>query len=626
MKIIMPKENANIFVNSIGTHAVNTGAGEYCYYDDYTSRGNYSWIDYPTETLYKYMTEEFITAYIQSKFPELNIQKIDEDTIFAFNRMLEIEQGESQYASAETTIEQEIEWRKNVVDVVSELEAVTPFSLEFNPREYNFNRSVPTVILEPHSMWYNQGKPAVGAELKLVAINRAANILYMPTSFNGMYMYPVCDNPEDYIGLPFALVYKNKKGFGNTVIITANKYSAKRDASAKSIFDALAEPFVWKKIISYLLWTPLEQLKKDQNNIQVPLGLQAKLLLIRSQNSIKDEILSLETRKLEARNSIESYIKDITTLKVRVSEYDSQIAQKQNDLRNKSILKAFEREIKSLKSLPYMERFEFIGDGITFYTHPIQVDDGPFLGGYEIHWSVTNKTLNFKNLVNPARDGELAHPHIYQGGDACLGNYSDIYFRFESGEYYVGMELVHEFLSTYNPDDEWGRRLIYFDPEWTFEDMDRRGILRLVEDDYEDIYFEVYGHYLRREVCDECGMTRDDCTCDRCHFCGAYSEDCECWICYDCGELVEDGCTCDRCDHCQELIRDCDCERCENCGELVDSNYSPHCECERCPEDDSLLDEDDERCTECEEFDCEYNVNEGHATTQDETLFEEEAV
>jgi protocadherin alpha len=264
-------------------------------------------------------------------------------------------------------------------------------------------------------------------------------------------------------------------------------------------------------------------------------------------------------------------------------------------------------------------------------TGPIQIDDGPVLGGYSITYGVQDKNLSIHNNVNPIRDYGLAHPHIYQDGEICFGNYSDIFFRFETGEYYVGLELLHEFLSTYNPEDEWGHRLIYWDAEYVFEDMRERGILNELTSEWDERYYNIYDEHLPCvNTCEDCGEPIERCECHRCQYCGRPEEDCECWICPECGGEVGNDCNCDRCESCNELVGDCECERCDVCEELLDpyNSYSNHCECERCPDDYDIFVDTDEFgcCTECENWDCEHNCNENHSMHQEESLFDELAV
>jgi protocadherin alpha len=617
MNIILPKSDANKFVNEINEFALDIRAPHSSYYyEDLTSRGVYSWVHYSE---YPPLTKEFVDEYLATKFPHLTVLhtiKEEQDSYFAYEQKVLVNAGDS----TNTSVTQEIAWRNKVNETVNQFDFLLPFVLEFNPKDCNFARYTPTVMLTPYGIWYNQGKPHISAGPQILAFNKAAVLAYNQSQYNPAFLYEAQDHSGDYLTLPFALVYENKRGLGNTVQMCSNKfYPTQTISKQKTIFDLLAEPTIWKRIIFHLLWTPLAQLKIESEQVVIPLSLQVKMFSFQNQSAIRQEIESLENNKGEMRRNIDAYIKEITNYKVKESLLEEQIIVKHKELARRASSKNFERELKNLKTLPYIKDFEFKGGGICFYTEPIQIDSGPTLGGYEIKYSMVDKSLKIRNVDNPHES--LAHPHIYQDGDICFGNYTDVFFRFETGEFYIGMQLLHEFLSSYNPEDEWGRRLIYWDAKFVFEDMKMRGLLHKLEGKWDSYYYDIYHeHMSSNNYCSSCELPLDECECDRCQYCQEFTDNCECWICYSCGELVEDGCGCERCASCQELIRDCGCERCENCEELTNTNYSPCCECERCPDDDSLLDEDDERCLTCQNTDCGHNMNEDPIPTQEEEL------
>jgi hypothetical protein len=619
MKIIIPKTISNDFVHGISVYTLEKEIDNGLYYNDYATRGKFSIVDYPSK---EYLTNEFMVEYLTNRWPHLTVET-SEDFVFAYEDKVTIDQGDS--VRVEGSIEQEYEWRALVSELVKTFDTPLPFSVEFNGRDYNCIRYIPTVWLEPYNHWYNQGKPQVTASNQIIAWNKAANVAYNAASFNPQYLYCVEDAPNDHITLPWGMVCRNKTGIGNSVMICSNKFSIRKDpAVPKTIFDFLVEPILWKKIILYMLFTPFDKLKEEYDNLEIPMALQAKVFGLQNLATLRMELETLENEKKSHEVRINEYIKNITSYKVAINDIDGKISDKTKELSRKGNSKVFEQQIKMLKTVPYLEKYVFEGDGISFYTKPIQVDDGPFLGGYRIHYSLANKGLKIRNLVNPNVDYGLAHPHIYQDGDICFGNYTDVFYRFETGEYYIALELLHEFLSSYNPEDEWGRRLIYWDAKWTFEDMKARGLMHKIDNRFEDHYYDVYNEYLHREVCDDCGEPMEDCECDRCQYCHELFDNCECWICPRCGDLVETDCRCDRCDCCRELVGDCECERCDYCEELLDSAYYPHCECERCPEYDFVIDPDDlpEDCENCTNTDCVYNED-PIPTQEDELPFEE---
>jgi hypothetical protein len=333
----------------------------------------------------------------------------------------------------------------------------------------------------------------------------------------------------------------------------------------------------------------------------------------------KDNIKVLAAEKANLDRTIEDYIKDITSCKINRDELERRITSKEKELSERYKKGSFLQEIKLLKQLPYLEDIEIISPSIYFITKPIQIDDGPYLGGYSIQYNMQTKDLRIENTENPKSYGELAHPHIPQNGHPCFGNYTDIFYLFETNQFYFGMELLHTFLATYNPEDEWGRRLIFWDAEYAFEDIKERGLLSYVERSYNDYYYDIYNEYLpSMDICSECGLPMDECECDICQYCGRNTDVCTCWICPECGCEVGNDCMCERCEVCGELLDDCGCDRCDICDGLIDPRnmYSNGCTCERCPKDYDLF--IDEECEECDDTTCEYHPN---YRSQEEALF-----
>lgn len=520
-------------------------------------------------------------------------------------------------------------WRIAVEELVNSLSFDAPFVVEFNPTAYSMKRNVPTITLIGREVWRNNGERDTRFELCPVVFRNTANLVAIPSSVAEPSRLTFCYNePEKCIITPYCIVIKNYKGFGNTVFLRSISFSDSVLPGAKNIYEALKEEIFWTRILIPLATTDFEVLRSELEQQETPLAIQLRLFKIQSQEALQQEIEGLKASKRESEQKITSYIRAITDQKLGVHKLEEVIREKTIIFEKGLVAKSLEDEFKRIMSLHYVEEVKFIDTNMVITTKPIQIDDGPFLGGYDITYNVQSKNLNIHNNVNPKGDYGLAHPHIYQDGDICFGNYSDIFFRFEIGEYYVGLELLHEFLSTYNPEDEWGHRLIRWDAKYVFEDMRERGILNELEAEWDDIYYNLYYEHLPCvNVCEDCGEPLEDCECNRCQYCERPMDDCECWLCPECGCEVGNDCRCDRCESCNELVGDCECERCDYCEELLDphNRYSNHCECERCPDDYDIFVDTDELgcCTECETWDCEHNCNENHSMHQEESLFDE---
>jgi protocadherin alpha len=536
--------------------------------------------------------------------------------------------------------ETEAEWIDSVKSLLNEMEFNIPLEVEFNPIAHALNRAIPTVVLLGREVWKNQGQPVIVHSPAIIAYKKYANLAYFPYHITTQrHFYFVEERPANHILTPFCVIKKNRWGIGNTVLLNNIQFSSETIPGMKTIFELLQEEFIWKNIIIPLATEDFDELKAVLDSQEVPLLLQAKAFRIQSQSGILQEIADFQVRKEEAIKRVEDQIRYVTEIKLEIDNLDRQLEEKQKSLQSNIDSNVLEKEFEKVTSLPYVKSIGFTNAGMTILTEPIQIDDGPVLGGYKIVYNPNGRVLNIFNEVNPMMaDGVIAHPHIPQGGQPCFGNYTDIFFRFEKGEFYIGMELLHKFLATYNPEDLWGRRLVYWDAPFFFRDMKERELARLIPERYDSQYFEEIGEHLPHvRICSGCGRPSSLCECNTCRTCGNHMDDCTCWICPNCGENIENGdCECDRCEQCNELIGDCECARCDICDGLLDPNgyYVNHCTCLRCPEDyDYVVDpEDDSECRECENFDCEYNQNRTHPDhpdyvpeypTQEETLFDE---
>jgi len=512
---------------------------------------------------------------------------------------------------------------------VSKLEVDFPLAVEFNPSNYYMIRNVPTIILLGREVWRNQGQYALVNSPQGVAFRNLANLVFMPNSMVTMEsLYFIQENRANCIVLPFCVIRKNELGFGNTILLNSVMFSEDTMSGIKSIFELLKEDFFWKKLLIPLAFTDFETLKTELENQEIPLALQAKAFILQSKNGLLLDIKTLNEANAIISEEISELITEITDKKLTIDRGEQQIAEKQKEFESALSSTKLEDEFKKVETLPYVTKLTFTSEGMAVYTEPIQIDNGPFLGGYKIVYNPATRKLAIFNEVNPVtKDGLLAHPHVPQGGLPCFGNYSDIFFRFGTGEFYVAIEELYRFLGAYNPEDTWGRRMLYWDDEFYYKDMKERELLHLLGDAHDRRYHEITGEHLPCiTICSECGEPARTCACNICEVCQRPEDECECWICTRCGGNIDNGdCYCDRCDQCHELDENCECDRCEDCEGLLDYNHyglNGACECPRCPDNyDHRIDEDeDETCMECREWECQYNQN--NEPHQEERLFE----
>ena len=424
---------------------------------------------------------------------------------------------------------------------------------------------------------------------------------------------------EQAIVTPLFYVLKNE-GIGNTVILRGH-LSLEESLGYKTIYEALQEELFWKRVLLPLATEDFDRLKEELYNTVLSTSLSIKKFSLSMHKYIIDEVKSLEASKASLEADIAVKENDIRYNKTLIEITKRNIQERKQSLNACISTTKLKEEIEAIRALPYISAITLADNSIVIETHPIQIDDGPILGGYEITYNVLNNYLSITNLINPMNG--CHHPHIH-GDIFCWGNYSDVPVYFATGDFLVGTEMLHKFLSTYNVDDEWGDTLIFWDAEYAFKNIIDVGRLRDIDAEFDDYYYNIYGEHLPNcRRCPDCDELEENCTCHICEYCGESEDYCTCWICPECGGKVDYSCECNRCPKCNELLEDCECERCKICGGLIDrwDEYPDDCcSCERCLEDyDKRIDED--TCSECEDWECENNTNEGHATTQDEVLF-----
>jgi hypothetical protein len=501
-------------------------------------------------------------------------------------------------------------WRTSVSDNLRNIKFNIPFVIDFNLTS-SLNSVVPTVLLTGLETSKLRRDRDNRAEIVPVVYKDSANLIFMPNHMiNAEELYDILNDTfwqDNYIVTPFCIIKRNNLGFGNVVFVKSVSFSTEKHEIVKSIFEELESPFIWEKILIPLATTDFDILRKEFEEQIIPMKLKLREFSILSQQTLNDKIMFLKSELDVAQQEINTFISEITSRKIRIDTMSTDLLEAKERRKNKILSAQFEKEIEAIKGLPYIEDIGFTAKEIIFKTKPIQVDEGPVLGGYNISYNFDTQGLEIKNMINPIQ--QLHHPHVPDVGEPCFGNYTDIYTNLSLGQYYMAIELLHQFLASYNPEDCWGIRLIYWDAQYVFEDMEERGLLHEIDSEFDEDYFDIYGEHLpNSNYCPECGLSQEECECNCCPHCHNHVDDCSCWICPECEELVEDGCECNRCENCLELVNDCSCERCDICGELLDINnwYHNHCECERCP-DDYFTYVDDAKCEECENFDCEHN-------------------
>lgn len=507
-----------------------------------------------------------------------NITRID-DTLLIEIPPFEFEKGTYTYSSSGlSSLEEEKEFVGKITALLPELfDGETPISIEYNPERNNFFRLTPTIVIAPYYFAANSmpnSAFSLNTKNTWLCFGEFKEKISMPGYYEGEKLFPIKDNRSTTVANGAFSISSHKYGIGNTVFINSCIFS-ENIKEGISIYSLLEDVSFWKEVLIPLATTDFEDLKEILRNQELPIEIQAENYRTLVDADLLKDIEVTKARMVDAQKNIPYYSNLITNSKLDVERQKEILISKEAQLRSRKSIESLTQELNTIKTLPYIETMS-IGDKIlSFVTKPIQINDGPFLGGYKVEYRGVDSTVRVTNVVNP-KEG-LAHPHCSQGDMPCFGNYSDVAFRFESGDFLVGIELMYIFLSAYNPEDEWGQRMIFWDAKYMFEDCKERGIHPRWESYASKAYYSLYGSYPENGdyYCPCCEQEANYCDCDRCSYCNGL-------ITQDYGD---DSCNCDRC---------------EECNELIDDNCEPHCmhfPCELESSEIVLVEE----CKQCDE-------------------------
>lgn len=220
------------------------------------------------------------------------------------------------------------------------------------------------------------------------------------------------------------------------------------------------------------------------------------------------------------------------------------------------------------------------------YEHPI--------GEFEVSVNLNNCEVEMLNLDNRGRDEDFPdeyryekmpnHPHVDSDGVPCMGNLAE-YITEPCAEYDIVAiwQLIVSYLTSYNSDDIWGKRLHYWrteDGELVREDgdeMEECACCGAVLFNDEDIY-----------TCDDCGAV----ICEDCYTCSAEGD----YYCNACKDKHYSSVDDEYMPRCVDIIS------CPECGatftdDTYDTYYGTDGEmycCEACAESAGAIESEDE--------------------------------
>lgn len=277
------------------------------------------------------------------------------------------------------------------------------------------------------------------------------------------------------------------------------------------------------------------------------------------------ELTELKKEQDESVRLVENYIERITSIKKKQNTlHEKEAFIKLRLAHTRRMKNSIKNELDKVLDLPYIKGIQTTSNNsLLVYTEVIPIDGVVPLGPYKVTLDIEDASIKVCNTANPKNHYD--HPHV-SSGNPCWGNYNEILVHLSKGEILTTMELLHIYLSSWNPTDDWGSHLIYWDPKHTFEVFEEMGILYRLRD-YRDIYREIFDREMEGyELCSNCSNEIDECTC-YCVDCGEHIDDCRCNYCETCDEHIDD-CQCYTCEECYERVEDVceDCYRCIHCG------------------------------------------------------------
>lgn len=273
----------------------------------------------------------------------------------------------------------------------------------------------------------------------------------------------------------------------------------------------IMKPEFWNNFILPMVVSP--ELLRSITNGPLPDDLMLRKLVVRCRKDLLDRQKNLKTHMDALRADIEQYIKHVTNFKINLDNDTLDLSNVEKQLTNvsaDSILQQFH----ATEALDYVDKVAFVGDTITVRTHEINIDGIVPIGPFDLvlyPWATQIKIYNKNNPKNG-----FDHPHV-RGGSPCWGNYTDIYYHLSKFELVTVVELLYNYLSSWNYEDTWGHNLVWWDAEYFFDFMEEVDYLRSIPTDHDARFFEIRGEHLPQWLdiyCPNCNRYRQECTCE----------------------------------------------------------------------------------------------------------------
>jgi hypothetical protein len=283
------------------------------------------------------------------------------------------------------------------------------------------------------------------------------------------------------------------------------------DMAELELYKILMSKETWETFILPLVENPEEVTVLSLGD--VPDSIMYNRIIVQARKLMTDRRAKLQGERSINQDNINAYIRSITECKIRMDSLQAELLSVDTQLAriNADSLLA---EIRAVKDLDYVTGLTFSNRCITVTTEPILVDGIVPIGGYEIQLHPWDSAIRITNTVNPKNGFD--HPHV-SGHNPCWGNYTDIYYHLSKFEFTVVMELLHNYLSSWNYEDLWGRNLVWWDAKYFFEFMTEMDYMDNLSYELDTYYTEVHsGEHMPQWLavyCPDCGQYIPECTC-----------------------------------------------------------------------------------------------------------------
>ena len=190
-------------------------------------------------------------------------------------------------------------------------------------------------------------------------------------------------------------------------------------------------------------------------------------------------VQDIEARRQNIQTSINNMMRNIEEARANLTQYCNSLDAYHDTMhgiekrRGETGIDEIMAEIDEILGSSSLKELYVKEGKVHYITGPISITDikgfDHFIGdSFDISIDMTRSDVRFKNLGNRLKLGDgiehsIPHPHCNSDGKPCLGNISTVLPEVCSTRDIMGVwQIIHSFLTSYNPSDVWGTRLKYW--------------------------------------------------------------------------------------------------------------------------------------------------------------------